>query len=134
MRPEVLTMSMPPHQEGPSLARRFVAHALTLMGLEDEEPDAALVVSELVGNACRYARRTVTVRVELVGERGLRLEVEDDGPGMPTMTGPVDPVDVEGRGLQIVATIARTWGTTPTEHGKVVWVELASHGAAQVSA
>lgn len=124
---------MPPHEEGPSLARRFVAHALTLVGLEEDEPDAALVVSELVGNACRYARERVTVRVEVEGGDGLRIEIEDDGPGMPFLrTG--EPVEDAGRGLRIVATIADRWGTEPTETGKIVWVELTHHGIARVPA
>jgi anti-sigma regulatory factor (Ser/Thr protein kinase) len=133
VRPELLTMSMPPHQEGPSLARRFVAHALALVGLEDDEPDAALVVSELVGNACRYARSQVTVRVAIETEDGLRIEIEDDGPGMPSLR-PAEPVDTAGRGLQIVSTIAESWGTIPTEDGKVVWVELTHHTAPCASA
>jgi anti-sigma regulatory factor (Ser/Thr protein kinase) len=133
VRPKLLTMSMSPHAEGPSLARRFVAHALALVGLEEDEPDAALVVSELVGNACRYAREQVTVRVELEAGDGLRIEIEDDGPGMPFLT-PAEPVDAAGRGLQIVATIADRWGTTRTEGGKFVWVELAHDRATQVPA
>jgi signal transduction histidine kinase len=133
VRPQLLTMSMPPHQEGPSLARRFVAHALTLVGLEEDEPDAALVVSELVGNACRYARTRVTIRVEVEADDGLRIEIEDDGPGMPRLR-PAEPVDTAGRGLQIVSTIADRWGTTSTEGGKFVWVELTHHGIARVSA
>jgi anti-sigma regulatory factor (Ser/Thr protein kinase) len=133
VRPQQLTMSMTPHEEGPSLARRFVAHALTLVGLEEDEPDAALVVSELVGNACRYAREQVTVRVEVEAGDGLRIEIEDDGPGMPFLR-PTEPVDAAGRGLQIVATIADRWGTIATEDGKYVWVELSHHGIARVPA
>jgi anti-sigma regulatory factor (Ser/Thr protein kinase) len=133
VRPQLLTMSMSPHEEGPSLARRFVAHALTLVGLEEDESDAALVVSELVGNACRYAREQVTVRVELEPEDGLRIEIEDDGPGMPLLRR-AEPVDTAGRGLQIVSAIADRWGAEPTADGKVVWVELMRHGIAQVSA
>jgi signal transduction histidine kinase len=134
VRPQILTMSMPPHEEGPSLARRFVAHALALVGLEEDVPDAALVVSELVGNACRYAREQVTVRVEVEVEDGLRIEIEDDGPGMPRLLRPSEPIGAEGRGLHIVATIAERWGTTPTDGGKVVWVTLSHHGVARVSA
>jgi anti-sigma regulatory factor (Ser/Thr protein kinase) len=126
-------MSMPPHEGGPSLARRFVAHALTLVGLEEDEPDAALVVSELVGNACRYACRQVTVRVEVAGVDGLRIEIEDDGPGMPDLRAG-DPSDDAGRGLRIVSTIADRWGTEPTADGKIVWVELTHHGIARVPA
>jgi signal transduction histidine kinase len=133
VRPELLTMSMAPDAEGPSLARRFVAHALTLVGLEEEEPDAALVVSELVGNACRYARGRVTVRVEVEPSDALLFEIEDDGPGEPHLrTG--QSIDSNGRGLQIVSAIAARWGTRPTEDGKLVWAELRHHGAGWVPA
>jgi anti-sigma regulatory factor (Ser/Thr protein kinase) len=123
VRPDLLMMCMAPDVEGPALARRFVAHALTLLGREDDEPDAALVVSELVGNACRYAEKRVTVRMELDDPNALRFEIEDDGPGEPSLrfTAPTDPA---GRGLQIVSCIADRWGTDATDHGKVVWAEL----------
>jgi signal transduction histidine kinase len=133
VRPRLLTMSMAPDDEGPSLARRFVAHALALAGMEEDEPDAALVVSELVSNACRYARELITVRVEVEPEDGLRIEIEDDGPGMPTVR-PPESLDGAGRGLQIVSSIADRWGTEATGNGKLVWVELAPHGIARVSA
>jgi signal transduction histidine kinase len=139
VRPRLLTMSMPPHDGGPSLARRFVAHALTLVGLEEDEPDAALVVSELVSNACRFARDVITIRVELRAGDHLRIEIEDDGPGTPELT-TISATDDEavmgaaGRGLRIVAAIAREWGTRPTDNGKVVWVELGHHGMDRVSA
>ena len=123
MRPELLTMCMAPCSEGPALARRFVAHALTLMGMESEEPEAALVVSELVGNACRFARVRVTVRMEVDEPDALRFEIEDDGPGQPELTRPT-PSDNTGRGLQIVSSIADRWGTERTAGGKLVWVEL----------
>jgi anti-sigma regulatory factor (Ser/Thr protein kinase) len=134
VRPRLLTMSMSPDEAGPSLARRFVAHALTLVGLEEDEPDVALVVSELVGNACRYAVDLVTVRVEVAGGgEGLRIEIEDDGPGMPHLH-PPESMDAAGRGLQIVSTIADRWGADETDAGKIVWVELSHHGIARVSA
>ena len=126
-------MSMSPGEGGPSLARRFVAHALTLVGLEEDEPDVALVVSELVGNACRYARDQVTVRVGVSPGDALRIEIEDDGPGMPLLH-PPESMDAAGRGLQIVSTIADRWGADETETGKIVWVELTHDGIARVSA
>jgi anti-sigma regulatory factor (Ser/Thr protein kinase) len=129
VRPELLTMSMAPDAEGPSLARRFVAHALTLVEREEAEPDAALVVSELVGNACRYARGRITIRVEVEPSEALLFEIEDDGPGEPHLcTG--QSVDAAGRGLQIVSAIAARWGTRPTEGGKIVWAELRRQGIA----
>lgn len=47
--------------------------------------DAAWIesaITNLVANALRYARTAVTVRVEDRGDR-IRIEVADDGPGMP---------------------------------------------------
>jgi two-component system OmpR family sensor kinase len=44
--------------------------------------EVALVLDNLLGNACRYARSRVSVSVLPAG-RAVRLLVDDDGPGVP---------------------------------------------------
>ena len=44
--------------------------------------EVALVLDNLIGNACRHARSVVTIGVLPAG-RWVRLVVEDDGPGIP---------------------------------------------------
>ena len=77
----------------------------------DEAVPLALIGSELVTNAVKYAfpdgrKGTLQVRVRDARERngGLTLEVEDDGIGLPEG---FDPSQSEGVGMRVVATLAR---------------------------
>lgn len=52
------------------------------------------------------------------------MEVSDPLPDPPRER-VARPDDEDGRGLQLVASAARRWGTRPGEAGKTVWFELA---------
>ena len=79
--------------------------------------DAALVMSELVGNAVRHGSPLpdgcVCVSWEL-GECTLHLEVRDGGApeDAPVDHGVVPASAESGRGLTIVSLLAERWGTT----------------------
>jgi anti-anti-sigma regulatory factor/anti-sigma regulatory factor (Ser/Thr protein kinase) len=83
---------------------------------------AVLLVSELVTNAVRHAGSR---RIELRLVRGdtLLCEVDDDDHDLPTLLN-AGPGDESGRGLRVVSTLAREWGTSRTKAGKTVWFEL----------
>jgi anti-sigma regulatory factor (Ser/Thr protein kinase) len=85
--------------------------------------DAALVLSELVGNAVRHATGDVMqVRLRRTG-RVLRISVRDGSPVSPRpRTAAVD--DESGRGMQIVEALSHRWGWEPVPGGKVVWAEV----------
>lgn len=109
-----------PEQAGK--ARRFLAAVL------DNRPaagDAILCLSELASNACLHSRSRrpggrFTVRAAL-DARDLRVEVRDDG---GPWVWPAQP-DEHGRGLLIVASLARAWGRGgDSEHGWTVWFEM----------
>jgi anti-sigma regulatory factor (Ser/Thr protein kinase) len=91
-----------------------------------------LAVSELATNAVIHGGGDLTVRVELDPSR-LRIEMEDRGGGTPRLQPFQPPSSLHGRGLQIVDHVADRWGTTPspTESGKIVWleIELGAHEA-----
>jgi hypothetical protein len=56
----------------------------------------------------------------------VRIEVHDSSYApLPTASHP-DAADETGRGLMVVAALARNWGWEPESSGKVVWCELAS--------
>lgn len=90
------------------------------------EVDAAQVeriVDNLVGNARRHAGATATVRVRVVAGDPVRIEVDDDGPGVdealrPTVFEPFaqgrnasgDPSPGTGIGLTLVAAFAELHG------------------------
>jgi anti-sigma regulatory factor (Ser/Thr protein kinase) len=93
--------------------------------------DAALVVSELVGNAVRHAAPLPggVLEVSWTVDAGyVRLRVSDGGgPSMPVRHD-AGPEDVRGRGLAIVAALALDWGVETSRSGggpmSTVWVEL----------
>ncbi|MFJ8541453.1 ATP-binding protein [Streptomyces sp. NPDC093586] len=108
-------------------ARSLVRDRLRGWGLDGVGDIAALLVSELVTNALRHATGPVGVR--LVHRPGglpgvLLVEVSDALPDPPRERA-ARPEDESGRGLYLVASSARRWGSRPAEAGKTVWFELA---------
>jgi anti-sigma regulatory factor (Ser/Thr protein kinase) len=92
--------------------------------------DVELVVSELATNAVRHARTPFRLRlVPLDGE--VLVRVDDENPAGHFV--PADPAtaaassyDVDGRGLALVAALARTWGVRHEEHGTCVWAVVSA--------
>ncbi|MGW1955967.1 SpoIIE family protein phosphatase [Streptomyces sp. NPDC001920] len=104
-------------------ARAVVREQLHSWGLPTPADSAELMVSELVTNALRHSHsRPVVLR--LVRGDTLLCEVDDDDHDLPTLLS-AGPHDEAGRGLRVVSTLAREWGTTRTGGGKTVWFELA---------
>lgn len=113
----------------PGEARRLVRDALgrwSGAGVIDGGviDDAVYVVSELATNAVRHVGAPFSVAVRLrPRDRLLRLSVRD-----ASRTG-LDAVEAEpGRGLGLVARLARDWGVEVATDGKIVWAELVSAG------
>ncbi|MBG0852734.1 ATP-binding protein [Streptomyces spinoverrucosus] len=110
-------------------ARSVVRRQLHGWALDSVSDTTALLVSELVTNALRHATGPIGVR--LVRPAGLSdvllVEVSDPLPDMPRERD-AHPEDESGRGLQLVASTSRRWGTRPGESGKTVWFELAVPG------
>ncbi|MEU0449030.1 ATP-binding protein [Streptomyces tendae] len=108
-------------------ARSLVRRTLGEWRLDSVGDIAALLVSELVTNALRHATGPIGVRLVRgpAGAAGVLLvEVSDPLPDPPRER-VARPDDEDGRGLQLVASAARRWGTRPGEAGKTVWFELA---------
>ncbi|MFF8963522.1 ATP-binding protein [Streptomyces globisporus] len=117
---------MPRVSESAAAARRLVRVALAVWGLEDMADDGALIVSELVANAVQHARReSVRVIVECPAASCVRIGVVDFSRVPPSRRGPDDESE-HGRGLPLVAAVAKNWGTDPLPWGKRVWAEI--HG------
>ena len=104
-------------------ARQFLA------GILDGHPatdDAVLCLSELASNAILHSRSGAPgghfhVRVERHGSH-VRVEVTDQG-GPWAQSQPHD--DQNGRGLLVVAQLARDFGRSGDEHaGWTVWYEI----------
>ena len=110
-----------------AVARAAVQNALLRHGVARmRSQDAALVVSELVGNSLRHARAradgTLLVSWRLADDE-IVVEVSDGGTGEPVMQTPGTESD-KGRGLVVIDALARRWGTRYDATGTTVWAAL----------
>ncbi|MGW0968138.1 SpoIIE family protein phosphatase [Streptomyces sp. NPDC002516] len=104
-----------------SRARRAAAGQLAGWGLAaDLVDDTALIVSELVTNAVRYAEGPIQLRL-ILGET-LTCEVTDDSSTAPHLRRALE-TDENGRGLFITAQLSRRWGVRGGGRGKAIWAE-----------
>ncbi|MFJ6636908.1 SpoIIE family protein phosphatase [Streptomyces sp. NPDC091376] len=120
----------------PAVARRFVRTTLDewtmLLSGEIAETlldDALLMVSELVTNAVIHAGTAVDLCCrlegsEIGGDQTLVVEVSDRHPARPPLPGEHDPSGVSGRGLQLVRSLAQSWGVSYEGGTKTVWFQL----------
>ncbi|MEU5314897.1 SpoIIE family protein phosphatase [Streptomyces sp. NPDC021562] len=105
-------------------ARAVVREQLHDWGLGRLADPAELMVSELVTNAVRHSHSR-PVQLRLIRGETLLCEVDDDDHTLPTLLNARPDADA-GRGLRVVSTLAREWGTSRTSAGKTVWFELTS--------
>jgi two-component sensor histidine kinase len=107
-------------------ARRFVAETLDRVPAGPCQT-AALLVSELATNAVRHARgHEFVVEVqEFPLEGRLWIGVTDTDAGLPVLRAP-DVTSENGRGVQLVSTLADRWGARRRRNApdKTVWFEL----------
>ncbi|MFJ3232886.1 ATP-binding protein [Streptomyces sp. NPDC086787] len=110
-------------------ARTAVRDTLRTWGLDTLADMAALLVSELVTNSLRHATGPIGVRLVRPSGLGdtLLVEVSDPLPDPPHER-VARLEDESGRGLQLVASSSRRWGTRPGNTGKTVWFELGVPG------
>jgi len=83
--------------------------------------DATLIISELVSNAIEHGEGAIRLRLS-VDSRGLRGEVVDEGTGFEADVREHGVEEVRGRGLWLVATLAKRWGIH--DGSSHVWFEL----------
>ncbi|MGP3925299.1 SpoIIE family protein phosphatase [Streptomyces sp. 8N616] len=102
-------------------ARRMVRERLTDWGLEEAVDTAELLVSEAVTNAVRHAY-TEQVELRVVRTDALLWEVSDDDRALPVLLD-ADRADEYGRGLRVLGSLTREWGTSSSARGKTVWFE-----------
>ena len=117
----------PPVPEAVPSARRRAGHAMRAWGLDEVANDALMVLSELLTNAVRESAAMPAlpaVRVKLLADPGqLMIEVFDRAKGMPRIKSPALD-EVGGRGLVVVAGLARRWDWIKHEDGKLVWADF----------
>ena len=143
VRDTAQVLELPPSSASPSRARAFVREALRRWSLDHLADDASVVVSELATNVMLHAGTSFSVVLERSGV-GVRLSVRDQDRSpvlLPvsvshppsSLLDDADLDDLEqllrasattGRGLQLLAALAPSWGVDHDEHGKTVWAVL----------
>ncbi|MEU3877330.1 MULTISPECIES: ATP-binding protein [Streptomyces] len=108
-------------------ARTLVRDTLHEWGLDAVVDVTVLLVSELVTNSLRHATGPIGLRMYSHAGPSLLVEVSDPLPDPPRERA-ADTDDEGGRGLQLVASASRRWGTRPGNQGKTVWFELSLPG------
>jgi anti-sigma regulatory factor (Ser/Thr protein kinase) len=103
--------------------RHRVEELLTVWGIRNGFDAIRLLVSELVVNVVRHVRRAGWVVIERQPD-GVRVEVHDGSSAVPELRFPTADVE-EGRGLQIVQSLADRWGVEYAGFRKCVWFEIA---------
>ncbi|MFD8060220.1 ATP-binding protein [Streptomyces cyaneofuscatus] len=106
--------------------RQVVRSQLDLWDASAIAEEAELVVTELGTNVIKHVGRDAAASLVLELREGrVRLEVHDRSRVLPA---PLAEVCVEsdecGRGLHLIAAMARDWGSVRTATGKVIWCEL----------
>ncbi|MER5805433.1 SpoIIE family protein phosphatase [Streptomyces mirabilis] len=101
-------------------ARALAVGKLADWDLEELRFNTELVVSELVTNAIRYGAEPI--RLRLIRQDVLICEVADGSSTSPRLRH-ARTSDEGGRGLFLIAQLARRWGTRYTAEGKIIWAE-----------
>lgn len=104
-------------------ARHFLTAQLKKWDQTDLLWTAQLALTELATNCVLHAQTTFTVGLQLLPDGAIRLELIDGTTRAPRpRTHELD--DTSGRGVALVAGLARSWGVQPHPSGKIVWCEL----------
>ncbi|MDT0328973.1 ATP-binding protein [Nocardiopsis lambiniae] len=127
---DTVTRSFGSVPDSVSEARRFADRVLAEWGVTEVGDDVRLIVSELVGNACRHAlspgrgpeATPVVVRLGRTDDpREVACLVADSSDRLPRKVDAHHFAE-SGRGLSLVAAFSREWGWNALSGGgKIVW-------------
>ncbi|MFB6395532.1 ATP-binding protein [Polymorphospora lycopeni] len=103
--------------------RDLVTEGCGRWDLPEVAGSACIAATEMVNNVVAHAHTPMTIRLA-ARDGALHLSVRDWSTVLPRFGGPVAPSSTGGRGLLLIDTVARRWGTTALDDGKVVWAML----------
>jgi anti-sigma regulatory factor (Ser/Thr protein kinase) len=122
----------------PGCARAHVRAILLEWGLPDVAETAELLVSELVTNSLQASGRLKTradlplvpvIRLWVASDRvSVAIHVWDASDDLPIRRD-ADVDEISGRGLMIIDTLAKDWGSYRQASGKVVWAVVGREAA-----
>ncbi len=118
-----ISMDLEPIVGAARRGRELVTEACARWELPTLTGPGCIVVTEMINNVVAHARTTMTVRLAS-RDGGLTVAVRDGSTVPPKTGGPVSPTAYGGRGLLLVSSVARRWGTLALPDGKVVWAVL----------
>jgi hypothetical protein len=104
-------------------ARELATEACLRWHLSGLIGPACTVVTELVNNVVAHAHTMMTLRLSRRG-RYLHVAVRDGSPQLPIVRRDQPATLLSGRGMTLVESVSRRWGTVPADGGKVVWAVL----------
>ncbi|MDI5943158.1 ATP-binding protein, partial [Micromonospora sp. DH15] len=104
-------------------ARALVTDGCARWGIGALAEAGCIAVTEMVNNVVAHARTPMTLRLA-PGDGTLHLGVRDQSRRQPRYTGVTPPHLAGGRGLLLIDTVARRWGSTLLPDGKLVWAVL----------
>jgi len=117
---DVASCLLPDDPRAAGQAREYVREQLAAWGLDSLAITTELLASELVGNVIRHAKGPI--RLRLLRSRSLTCEVYDGSLSTPRIRHAAY-TDEGGRGLQLVAALAKRWGARYLRDGKCIWTE-----------
>ncbi|HKN98399.1 MAG TPA: ATP-binding protein [Pseudonocardiaceae bacterium] len=88
--------------------------------------DIQLACTELATNAIEHAAPPRSVHVVRVTTTAVLIEVSDGSPSVDVARRTPDLHARRGRGLNMIAILARRWGVTRRGHHKILWAWLAT--------
>lgn len=103
-------------------ARSFLRGALETWALDGLGEVTELLTSEVVSNVVRHVGSAVVLRA-IRDDDWIRVEVDDTSDALPVIEHP-RPLDLGGRGMVLVDTLADRWGADLHPGGKTVWFEI----------
>ncbi|WP_225320566.1 ATP-binding protein [Streptomyces luteolifulvus] len=128
-RPPQYTMRLKAGEHSARHIRRIVRSYLEEWELTELSEAVELGVTELIANVVRHVPDRRCEVLLLRQETGIRVEVSDGSPRLPSMRAELSPEAEGGRGLFLLEAVVDKWGVEPTaDGGKVVWFECATGG------
>ncbi|WCN80660.1 ATP-binding protein [Micromonospora sp. LH3U1] len=119
----VLTADLAPTVGAARQARDLVSTGCRRWDMPTLTDPACIAITEMVNNVVAHARTPMTVRLA-PQDSTLHLAVRDHSPLRPTFAGLAPPTRAGGRGLLLINSMARRWGSSVVPDGKVVWCVL----------
>ncbi|MEV0942994.1 ATP-binding protein [Micromonospora wenchangensis] len=119
----VLTEELTPTVGAARWARELVTDGCARWDVPELAEPACIAVTELVNNVVAHVSTPMTLRLAAQGDT-VHLAVRDRSRRQPRYVGLAPLTSAGGRGLLLIDTVARRWGSTLLPDGKVIWCVL----------